>query len=498
MKRIFAHLLAVGLAFSASGAAAAADFRASGQWLFGFVWGDVYSQIREEKGDPFQAVQRLRTQIECIASEALKGVAFFEIGKSNWGDAADGASLGTDAANIKVRYSYVDWTPFSGGAPPHPKLRLGLQPFNLPAFVNGSPILSDDGAGIVASCDITPRTGATLFWMRPSNDNRAPGARGGKRLPHDAADLFALALPIRGEGFRASPYVMYGSVGINSLGYAARAEDGFSFTGYKSALRHMANGLTPAGGSRLLAQPDVADALSGEASVWWAGIGGETTLFSPFRLGAEFAFGHADFGTAVWNDRSFAMKRAGWYTALIAECKLEKMTPSLLFWYASGDDGNPYNGSERMPTAKTSNRDWKVLGLAYDGVPFCPAKGAQILSPDGSMTGTWGIVAALKDIRFTDALKHLFRVGYVRGVNNSAMVKNTSLYADDRPGGYLTRNDHALEADFETSCKLSDNLTLILDTACLRVDWDNAAWKYVNANLERDYYRAGLTVWYSF
>lgn len=498
MKRIIARLLAVGLTLGTSGAAAAADFRVSGQWLFGLVQGNVYSQSREEKGDPFQAVQRLRTQIECIASGALKGVAFFEIGKSSWGDAAAGASLGTDAANIKVRYSHVDWTPASG-AGANPKVRLGLQPFNLPAFVNGSPILSDDGAGIVASCDITPQAGATLFWMRPSSDNRAAGASREKRLPHDAADLFGLALPIRGEGFRASPYAMYGRVGINSLGYGARARDGsLAFTGYKSALQHMANGLTPAGGSRLLVQPDTAGDLSAAASVWWAGIGGETTLFSPFRLGAEFAFGRADFGTAALDGRSFAMKRSGWYTALLAECRLDAMTPSLLFWHASGDDGNPYNGSERMPTARTANRDWKVLSLAYDGVPFCPAGGAQILSPDGSMTGTWGLVAALKDISLADSLKHLVRVGYVRGVNSSAMVKNNSLYADDRPGGYLTRNDHAFEADFETSYAASDNLTLILDAACLHVDWDNATWKYVNANLERKYYRTGLTVWYSF
>ena len=52
-----------------------------------------------------RACSRLRTQIDVIASESLKGVMFFEIGHQNWGKSAQGAALGTDGKEVKVRYS---------------------------------------------------------------------------------------------------------------------------------------------------------------------------------------------------------------------------------------------------------------------------------------------------------------------------------------------------------------------------------------------------------
>ena len=96
--------------------------------------------------DKMRAATRLRTQIDVIASESLKGVMFFEIGHQNWGKAAEGAALGTDGKEIKVRYSYVDWVIPQTDA----KVRMGLQNFSLPGFTSNSPILgggSADGAG---------------------------------------------------------------------------------------------------------------------------------------------------------------------------------------------------------------------------------------------------------------------------------------------------------------------------------------------------------------
>ncbi len=67
------------------------------------------NNLFEKNGDKFTAKQRLRTQIDVIASESLKGVLFLEMGDQNWGSSKDGASLGTDGKIVKVRYSYVDW-----------------------------------------------------------------------------------------------------------------------------------------------------------------------------------------------------------------------------------------------------------------------------------------------------------------------------------------------------------------------------------------------------
>ncbi len=86
-----------------------------------------------EKGnhdDNFRAASRFRTQIDVIASENLKGVVFFEIGHQNWGYTSQGASLGTDGKEVKVRYSYVDWVVPNTDA----RVRVGLQKYTLPNF----------------------------------------------------------------------------------------------------------------------------------------------------------------------------------------------------------------------------------------------------------------------------------------------------------------------------------------------------------------------------
>ena len=97
-----------------------------------------------------RAASRLRTQIDVIASESLKGVMFFEIGHQNWGKSAQGAALGTDGKEVKVRYSYVDWVVPQTDV----KVRMGLQKYtlpNLPASVPRSSTLTARASPFPAS-----------------------------------------------------------------------------------------------------------------------------------------------------------------------------------------------------------------------------------------------------------------------------------------------------------------------------------------------------------
>ena len=145
MKRIVTLLLAAGLVLGAAAGSQAADIKAKGNWTFSWQVGDQTFAKHSGK-DNFTAKQRLRTQIDVIASESLKGVLFLEMGDQNWGKSADGASLGTDGKIVKVRYSYVDWVIPQTEA----KVRMGLQNFSLPGFISNNPILgggSADGAG---------------------------------------------------------------------------------------------------------------------------------------------------------------------------------------------------------------------------------------------------------------------------------------------------------------------------------------------------------------
>ena len=124
MKRLMTLLLAAGLVLGATSAAKAVDFKMTGLWQNRVSFADRNFE-KHNGDDKMRAATRLRTQIDVIASESLKGVMFFEIGHQNWGKAAEGAALGTDGKEIKVRYSYVDWIIPQTDV----KVRMGLQPY---------------------------------------------------------------------------------------------------------------------------------------------------------------------------------------------------------------------------------------------------------------------------------------------------------------------------------------------------------------------------------
>ena len=107
MKKAAVLLLAAGLVFGAAHKGAqAADIKVSGEWDFNTEWNNI-GFAKEKTDDLFHARQRLRTQVDIIASESLKGTVFFEVGDTNWGNSSEGGALGTDGKVVEVRYSYL-------------------------------------------------------------------------------------------------------------------------------------------------------------------------------------------------------------------------------------------------------------------------------------------------------------------------------------------------------------------------------------------------------
>ena len=190
MKRL-ALFLAAGLILSTGAAAQAVDFKSRVYPNTGFHGLDR-NFAKGNGDDNFKAASRLRTTIEAVVSESLKGVVFLEVGHQNWGVAKDGTSLGTDGKQVKVSWSYVDWSVPKTEA----RVRMGLQPYTIPTFTGtGSPILDGDGAGISISNRFSENVEGTLFWIRPGNDNASEET--GKRAPHDAMDFIGITLPYR-------------------------------------------------------------------------------------------------------------------------------------------------------------------------------------------------------------------------------------------------------------------------------------------------------------
>ena len=310
MKRIVTLLLAAGLVLGAAAGSQAADIKAKGNWTFTWQLGDQTFAKHSGK-DNFTAKQRLRTQIDVIASESLKGVLFLEMGDQNWGKSNDGASLGTDGKIIKVRYSYVDWVIPQTDA----KVRMGLQNFSLPGFISNSPILGGgaaDGAGITLSGQFTENVGASLFWLRAENDNA--GSNSVKQYS-DAMDFVGLTVPMTFDGVKVTPWGMYGAIGRDSLPSASPASGQNGVTMADRLLPAMGNGLAVGNYDR-------------HGNAWWAGVASELTYFDPFRFALDAAYGSVDMGSyRAADNKNFDMERAlpslantRWITSPLASC----------------------------------------------------------------------------------------------------------------------------------------------------------------------------------
>lgn len=101
MKKVAVLLLAAGLVFGAAHKGAqAADIKVSGEWDFNTEWNNI-GFAKEKADDLFHARQRLRTQVDIIASESLKGTVFFEVGDTNWGTAVKAARSERTARSSK-------------------------------------------------------------------------------------------------------------------------------------------------------------------------------------------------------------------------------------------------------------------------------------------------------------------------------------------------------------------------------------------------------------
>lgn len=489
MKKIATLLLAAGLVFGASTGASAIDFKAKGQWIMSFDYGMNGNFQGKYKGhkttgwngkeDDFEARQRVRLQLDAVASESLSGTVYFEIGDTIWGQNSSGGALGADGRIIELKQAYIDWMIPETEV----KVRMGLQNITTPAYASGNSILNDDVAGVVVSAPINETVGITAYWARPYNDNYTGWDNNGlsnyRANYLDNFDAFGLLVPLTFDGAKVTPWGMYGMIGPNTFrkGYSSRNGDWAGNISNLGAGRNiMQSGLFPVGGARHknFGNANHARSLSSYGQSWWGGISGDITAWDPFRLAFDF-----EYGSVTWEDDG-RLNRQGWFATLLAEYKLDWATPGIYGWYASGDDDNPANGSERLPSLDGNNTN-KYSNFAFDGDPYI-ARDAVI---GHNMAGTWGIGARLKDMSFMEDLKHTFRVNYIGGTNAPKMAKLLSLNGDWANSGlmgmdamYLTTGDSALEIGLSNYYKMYENFTISLeaDYIALWLDTDKSAW----------------------
>ncbi len=472
MKRLATLLLAAGLIFGASQTAQAVEFKGSGIFEAYFGWSNVYSGkfVTEgtENSDNFRPSQRVRLKLEMIASENLRAV--FQIENDIlWGSrdgtaGGNGGALGGDGINVEVKHAYLDWVIPQTDV----QVRMGLQPFALPAMALGTPILDDDGTGIIISKSFNEYVEATLFWLRAYADNVSSDG-------HDAVDLFGLIVPLTFEGFNVTPWLAYGITGDQSGGWHTTGSHNDFY------------------------KPNSADAGAfsnfPDASVWFAGISAELVAFDPFRFAIDFNYGSFDSDARLYNTATLPVaggytiaETDGYYVGAIAEYTFDMVTPGLFAWYASGNDADAAtSGGGVLPD----------LGGGFAATSFGYAD--YVGSGNGSEevmgtspAGTWGIGLQFKDLTFMEDLTHLFRVAYYKGTNE---VGSQGVLNGEVVNTYLTDEDSVWEVNFNTQYDIYENLAFILELGYMHADWDEVVW---GNNREDSLYRVNATFAYSF
>lgn len=530
MKKVMTLLLTAALVVTCAAPAAAIDFKAKGSFQFAFDYinggnfmakerngrrttGQQWAAVHQQR-DEFEAIQRLHLQLEAVASESLSGTVFFEIGEQRWGMASQGGALGSDGQMVKVKRAYIDWI-----VPQTPlKLRMGLIGLQLPGFALDSPVFQDDVAGITASWRFNQNVSLTGLWMRPYNDNWAGNATGSSYgySPAnfmDNMDFGALMLPLSFDGVKVTPWFMGGAMGPNTLrkNGSINSDNIISLanhsTGQSIDGRQIQDGLLPAAFSSGRTQSSL---WSDEyTTMFWGGITADITAASPWRFAADAVYGSVDTGRQPQN-------RAGWFGMLLAEYALDWGTPGLYAWYFSGDDSDPHNGSERLPyLATTNNLTNSLSSFGYRGNPIMGGgKGVMGTNP----TGTWGVGARLTKVSFVEDLTHLLRVNVMGGSNDPKMASyitgrrsvdgaGRTVYRNNTDfnsfGTYLTTADMGVEVNFDTTWKMYDNFSFILETGYIHLWLDEGTWgrygKSATSSLNyKDAWKASLNVVYSF
>ena len=507
MKKILTLMLAAGMLLGAASGAKAIDFKASGEWLVGFGLGDgsLIKDVDNKKyrhHDTFNAGQRVRLQLDAVASESLSGTVFFEIGDQMWGNAESGAALGADGKVVKVKNAYIDWMVPNTDL----KLRMGLQAVAMPNVAGGSAIMDGDAAALVASYQFNDNVGLTALWMRPLNDNYAGRVYGDREDYQknylDNMDLFALMLPLKFDGVELTPWAMYGMQGKNTRfneGGVETADGALDVTlpGYLPGMNFGPGGL--------------GKTSKAYGSMFWAGLPVAITAFDPLNIEFDINYGYVEAmgrydvlkrGTDWVRGNS---KREGWLVKALVEYKMDWGTPGIFGWYASGDDGNVKNGSERLPSIAGAGNFTSFMG---DG-NLAWGTGYNFYDNNLTYAGTWGVGLQIADVSFVEDLKHTFRVAYWGGTNSPSMVKymgsgvawNDTTATQDGP--YLTTNDGLLEFNLVNSWQIYENLEANLELGYIVNMMDKDTWdkSYITEKRnwsKQDAWKAQLIFAYTF
>ena len=444
MKKLLTLLLAAGMVVSAANGASAVEMKVSGSWLTSFTFADNLfgknALTKDADEGTFNAAHRVRVNFDMVASESLSGRVQLEVANLSKTEHSDGQyytwgtrGTGGNGSILTARLAYLDWVLPTTDV----LVRMGRQSFTVPSYTFGSPVFDSVIDGVVVNAPVNDMIGVSFGWLRPFATVNKWNT---EHFAHSSVDLAYVGVDVAGDGFKITPW---GMIGLHGNGAVADTVEWNSSTGQYETKQNAVPAMDMMGGA----------SADSRTTVYWVGLGGELTMFDPFKFTADFIYSA--------NDADGAAGRKG--------------------WYASGDDADSEDSGRLMSING---------GGAFDASStYFDANGLLAASIDNcNPAGTWGVQAGVKGVSFVEDLTHALSVTYFQGTNNTERVGGTS------PVNYMTTSDSAWSIDFLNSYKLYQNFTANLLISYLITDFDESirTGKYDNG------FRGTLNFTYAF
>ncbi len=492
MKRLALAALVAGLILGAAmGAAAATEVRMTGD---AFVYGNFFANHNftgwntaswDDNGgnytgagtrteERFQIWERFRLRADFTANEAVAFRLSLKI-QDNWGHGTFTAA--NPAAAIPVYQAYLQFKYPACDV----EVTAGLQNFSLPAnaFFSESVVFGGDRAAalVVTAPLIEDTLSVTAAYARLLDRNRTYDPTTSQVA--DEFDAFLLALPVRVDGFTATPWA--------ALAVAGRNADSFTAGSY-GPNSTVADSLLSAGA--LLPPTPWRNAQN---AAWWAGGAFEVAALDPVKFYADVIHGQINMADRAKN------RRHGWFIDVGVEyVGFAVATPQVFGWWSTGEDGSTRNGSERMPSILSN---W---GPGNSFLFDC----SQELLKDGNLgvnpIGNQGLGASLANISFVEKLSHRLTFMYVRGNNAAAAIRDYNLLLGSNPyftmGRDLTVNEYVLGANCDATYRIYENLAAVMETGWAHGEFQQGVWgrRLVHKSRGGDAWKAAFGLTYKF
>lgn len=440
--------------------ASAVEMKASGSWRVSGNWMSNMNDFDDDdSSDNFNVKQRARTYFEFIANEDLKGVLKTEIGDFYWGNGA--GEVSGDEEAIEVKNAYLDFNIPNTEV----NIKAGLQGLTLPGFVGGSPLFSDDVAGLTFNAPITDMVGVTGGWGRlQDNDvNESETDDSG-----DDLDLGFLAVPLNFDGLEFAPYFGYVWIGKDVLANTNSSSSGSITLDNGTVMNTVSNdsnngpwaGISnPMPWMNYIAEDHLAGVNEfDDSGAWYAGIPMKLSMFDPLVVMADVHYGRMDIEVEDADKDDIEIK--GWLADLAVEYKMDMMTPMIFGSYSTGLDKDDVDDDE-YGIYPAIDGCWAVDTMLTDNSAF--GVDLALYQP----VSMWTVGARLKDISFVEDLTHEVGVIYAKGTSD----KEVANFGND---GLLNDDESLLAADFTTKYMIYENLAAIAELGYAKYDADYA------------------------